>query len=105
MELSLTPRAARAVLVRAREADVAGWLLRIAVVAGGCKGLSYDLYFVESAGAEDEVIQAGAVRIAVDRKSAALLDGTRIDLPRGPSFRFENPRARRTCSCGASFET
>ena len=105
MQLSLTPRAVRAVLARAREAEVSGWLLRIAVVPGGCNGLTYDLYFVESAGAEDEVVEAGPIRVAVDRGSAALLDGTSIDYPREPSFRFDNPRARRTCSCGASFET
>lgn len=105
MRLSLTDRAARAVLARAQEAEVQGWLLRIAVVAGGCNGLTYDLYFVESAGPEDAVVNSGAVQIAVDRASAPLLEGTVIDLPRGPGFRFDNPHARRTCSCGASFET
>jgi iron-sulfur cluster assembly accessory protein len=105
MRLSLTDRAAQAVLARAREAEVAGWLLRVAVVAGGCNGLSYDLYFVESAGPDDAIVDAGAVRLAIDPVSAPLLDGAVIDFPRGPSFRFDNPRARRTCSCGASFET
>jgi iron-sulfur cluster assembly protein len=105
MHLSLTDRAAQAVLSRAREAEVQGWLLRVAVVAGGCNGLTYDLYFVESAGPEDAVVESGAVRIAVDPASAPLLEGTVIDLPRGPGFRFDNPRARRACSCGASFET
>ena len=106
MTLTLTPRAAEAVQARAREADVAGWLLRVAVVAGGCNGLCYDLYFVPDAGADDAVVEAGPVRLAVDRKSAELLDGTVIDLPRpgAQSFRFENPRARKSCSCGASFE-
>jgi len=105
MRLSLTDRAAEAVRARAVEADVAGWLLRVAVVAGGCNGLTYDLYFVESAGTEDAVVEENGVRIAVDPASAKLLDGTVIDLPRGPGFHFDNPRARRTCSCGASFET
>lgn len=105
MQLSLTPRAAEAVLARARDADVAGWLLRVAVVSGGCNGLTYDLYFVPKAGPEDTVIEAGAVRVAIDRTSAPLLDGCEIDLPRSsPSFRFQNPRARKSCSCGASFE-
>jgi len=103
--LSLTDRAANAVLSRAREAEVDGWLLRIAVVAGGCNGLTYDLYFVERPGPEDAVVESGPVRLAVDRASAALLDGTVIDFAKGPSFLFDNPRARRTCSCGGSFET
>ncbi len=104
MNLTLTERAAQAVLARARQAEVEGWLLRIAVVAGGCNGLTYDLYFVEEPGPEDAVVESGPVRVAVDRASAPLLDGTTIDLPRGDSFRFDNPRARKTCSCGASFE-
>jgi iron-sulfur cluster assembly accessory protein len=105
MRISLTDRAAEAVLHRAREAEVEGWLLRIAVVAGGCNGLTYDLYFVESAGEGDAVVDSGSVKIAVDPASAMLLEGTVIDLLRGPGFTFDNPRARRTCSCGGSFET
>jgi iron-sulfur cluster assembly protein len=105
MRLSLTDRAAQAVLDRAREAEVEGWLLRIAVVAGGCNGLTYDLYFVESARPDDALVDAGSLKITVDPASAALLDGAVIDFPRGPGFRFDNPKARRTCSCGASFET
>src|SRR5437667_3733850 len=104
MTLTLAPRALDAIQDRARQADVAGWLLRIAVVAGGCNGLTYDLYFVEEAGPEDTVIDAGPVRVAIDRASAPLLDGTVIDLPKPESFRFQNPRARKVCSCGASFE-
>jgi len=104
VQLSLTDRAAAAVLARAREAEVAGWLLRVAVVAGGCNGLTYELYFVPEAGPADAVIEAGGVRVAVDPASASLLEGTVIDLPGGPGFRFDNPRARKSCSCGASFE-
>ena len=104
MQLGLTARAAAAVKARAQEAELAGWLLRIAVVAGGCNGLSYDLYFVQEAGAEDTVVETGGLRVVVDAASAPLLDGTVIDLPKADSFRFDNPRARKTCSCGASFE-
>ena len=104
MQLSLTARAAQAALARARDAEVEGWLLRIAVVGGGCNGLTYDLFFVPEPGPEDAVIESSGLRVAVDRASQKLLDGTVIDLPRGGSFEFQNPRARRSCSCGASFE-
>ena len=107
MAVTLTERAARAVLDRQRESDVAGWLLRVAVVGGGCNGLSYDLYFVEEPNPTDAVSDAPlGVRVAVDEASARLLDGTIIDLPGEGSagFRFDNPRARKACSCGASFE-
>jgi iron-sulfur cluster assembly protein len=104
MRLSLTERAADAVRARAQEAEVQGWALRVAVVAGGCNGLTYELYFVERAGPEDAVVEVHGVRVAVDPASAPLLDGTVIDLAGGPGFIFQNPRARATCSCGASFE-
>ena len=104
MQLQLTERAAAAVLARARDGGVPGWLLRVAVVSGGCNGLCYDLYLVESSGPEDTVVETSGVRVAVDRGSAPLLDGLRIDFSRGPSFLFDNPRARKSCSCGASFE-
>lgn len=104
MLLSLTARAADAVRARAKDAEVSGWLLRIAVVAGGCNGLTYDLYFVNEPGPEDSVVETEGLRIAVDRASAPLLDGMTIDFASGPSFSFKNPRARKSCSCGASFE-
>lgn len=104
MKLSLTARAAAAVKERAAGAEVSGWLLRVAVVAGGCNGLTYDLYFVAEPGPGDDVVETEGVRVAIDRASAPLLDGTLIDYPPGPSFRFDNPRARKSCSCGASFE-
>ena len=104
MQLTLTARAAAAVRARAQVAEVTGWLLRVAVVAGGCNGLTYDLYFVNESGPEDAIVESDGIKIAVDRASAPLLDGTVIDLPSGPSFSFRNPRARKSCSCGASFE-
>jgi iron-sulfur cluster assembly accessory protein len=104
VQLTLTERAAQAVRARADEAEVSGWLLRVAVVAGGCNGLTYDLYFVPRAGETDELIESAGVRVAVDPASAPMLDGTVIDLGDARSFRFDNPRARRGCSCGASFE-
>jgi iron-sulfur cluster assembly protein len=102
--VTLTERAAEAVLQRQREADVEGHLLRVAVVGGGCNGLSYELYFVPQPNATDAVFEAGRVRVAVDEASVPLLDGTLIDLDRKGAFRFDNPRARRGCACGASFE-
>ena len=104
--IGLTPRAAEAVLERARAAEAEGQLLRVAVVAGGCNGLSYELYFVESAAEGDRVFDAQGVRVAVDPTSLPLLQGTVIDLAEGrsPTFLFHNPRARKRCSCGASFE-
>ncbi|GAC1342378.1 MAG: iron-sulfur cluster assembly protein IscA [Myxococcales bacterium] len=90
---------------RARDAGTDDWLLRVAVVAGGCNGLSWELYFVEGAMPADRVFESHGIRLAVDPASLPLLEGTVIDLPgSSPAFQFTNPRARKTCSCGASFE-
>jgi iron-sulfur cluster assembly protein len=102
----MTPRAVAAALGRAREAGVDGWFFRVAVVAGGCSGLCYELFFVERPGPEDLVVACGdGLTALVDPSTLRLLAGTVIDLGRGPkpSFLFSNPRARTGCSCGASF--
>ena len=104
--LALSAEAAEAVRARARDAGTDGWLLRVAVVAGGCNGLSWELYFVPEASDKDAVFESHGLRLAVDPASLPLLEGTVIDLPgpRPAAFQFVNPRARKTCSCGASFE-
>ena len=104
MQLRFTERAAEAVRARAREADVPGWLLRVAVVSGGCSGLTYELYFVPAPNAADELVESLGVSVAVDAASVRMLDGIEIDIADARSFRFSNPLARRACSCGASFE-
>src|SRR5256885_17092908 len=103
MELRLTGAAAEAVRDRAREAGVSDHLLRIAVVAGGCNGLSYDPYLVPEALPDDAVVEACGVRVAVDAASARLLEGTLVDL-RGRSFVFQNPRARQSCPCAPGLQ-
>jgi iron-sulfur cluster assembly protein len=104
--IALSRTAAQAILARAREAGTDGWVLRVAVVAGGCNGLSWELYFVPEALGEDKVFESHGIRLAVDPASLPLLEGTVIDLPgqRPSAFQFTNPRARKVCSCGASFE-
>ena len=106
MPLTLTPRAAAAALARAREAGVEGHCFRVAVVAGGCNGLAWDLYFVEAPGPGDTVVECGPLRVVIDRASLPLLRGVTIDLATGraPSFVFDHPGAKKRCSCGASFE-
>ena len=103
--IALTPRAAAAALARAREAGVEGFCFRVAVVAGGCEGLAWDLYLVEAPGPDDTLVECGPLRLVIDQASLPLLRGTTIDLGAGkqPAFVFDNPRARKRCSCGASF--
>lgn len=86
--------------------NLAGHLLRIAVVGGGCSGYNYDLDLVREAKETDVTYDCGGIRVAVDRQSVPFLDGTVIDFVetlQGAGFKFNNPKAKATCGCGTSF--
>ncbi len=80
--------------------------LRVGVRKSGCSGFSYVLDYVREVGSDDAVFEDRGVRIVVDRKNLALIDGTRVDFVReglGQAFRFDNPNVRDACGCGESF--
>ena len=90
--------------------DLAGTFLRVAVVPGGCSGLTYDLGWDTALGADDETVvletPAGALTVAMDLKSRLYVEGTTLDFSDGldgKGFHFNNPQAARTCACGESF--
>ncbi len=79
--------------------------LRIGVVGGGCSGFSYTMGFDDPKD-DDAVFTFEDVRVVVDPASREYLDGTIIDYVtglHGSGFKFENPKATRTCGCGSSF--
>jgi|SRR6185369_10899280 len=79
--------------------------LRIGVVGGGCSGFSYTMGFDDPKD-DDAVFTFGDVRVVIDPASREYLDGTVIDYVtglHGSGFKFENPKATRTCGCGSSF--
>ena len=79
--------------------------LRISVVGGGCSGFQYSLSFdVEKEG--DTAQEIDGAKIFVDEISLPYIAGTTLDYVEGlhaGGFRFDNPRASRTCGCGSSF--
>jgi iron-sulfur cluster insertion protein len=80
--------------------------LRVAVVAGGCSGFSYDLYFDEQPRPEDKVFEADGVKVFVDALSFRYLEGCEIDYVEsiaGAGFKFNNPQSKGSCGCGKSF--
>ncbi len=106
--LTITPAAAaRLREVADREGvDTATTYLRVLVVAGGCSGLTHDLGWDPVAGADDELLETGGLRVLLDPRSAAYLEGSTLDFSEGldgRGFHFENPQASRTCACGESF--
>jgi iron-sulfur cluster assembly accessory protein len=80
--------------------------LRVSVADGGCSGFSYKLSFDKEQKAEDIVVESDGVKVYVDPKSAAFLQGIVIDFVSGlygGGFKFTNPNATATCGCGTSF--
>ena len=101
----LTPAAgAKVRALIAREAQ--GDFLRIAITGGGCNGLSYQLKFVPAPRRGDLCVETGGVRVLVDSRSALYLKGTHVDYSAAlvaGGFKFTNPNAKASCSCGESF--
>ncbi len=105
-DIKLTPKALAMVRkMQEREGLGAERGLRIGVVGGGCSGFQYQLQFdVQKPG--DHVTMAEGVRLLVDEVSLPYLAGTTLDYVEGlhgAGFKFDNPRASRTCGCGSSF--
>lgn len=83
-----------------------GEFLRIAISGGGCNGLSYKMKFVSAPKRGDILVRTAGVRVLVDSKSALYLKGTHLDYSAAMvsgGFKFSNPNAKASCSCGESF--
>lgn len=83
-----------------------GELLRVAITGGGCNGLSYKMKFVPAAKRGDILVRTGDTCVVVDSKSALYLKGTHLDYSGAMvsgGFKFSNPNAKASCSCGESF--
>ncbi len=102
-QVALTSAAAAALSALLREEDATDHGLRVRIVGGGCAGFSYDLALAPGPGPDEEELASGGVRLFVDRRARPLLEGLVIDY--AGAFRFLNPNARETCSCGVSFDT
>jgi iron-sulfur cluster assembly protein len=101
----LTPAAgAKVKALIAREQQ--GEFLRVAITGGGCNGLSYKMKFVPEPKRGDILVHTAGVSVLVDSKSALYLKGTHLDYSPAMvsgGFKFSNPNAKASCSCGESF--
>ena len=83
-----------------------GELLRIAITGGGCNGLSYKLKFASEPKRGDILVRSAGVAVIVDPRTALYLKGTVLDYSTqliAGGFKFSNPNAKASCSCGESF--
>ncbi|MGR6860891.1 MULTISPECIES: iron-sulfur cluster assembly protein IscA [unclassified Aliivibrio] len=80
--------------------------LRLGVRTSGCSGMAYILEFVDELNEEDEVFEEFGVKIIIDPKSLAYMDGTELDFAKeglNEGFQFNNPNVKSECGCGESF--
>ncbi|OZI70695.1 iron-sulfur cluster assembly protein IscA [Bordetella genomosp. 12] len=80
--------------------------LRLGVRTTGCSGMAYKLEYVDEVQADDMEFESFGVKVFVDPKSLAYLDGTELDYAReglNEGFKFRNPNEKATCGCGESF--
>ena len=105
MAVTLTDRAAEHVqrYIAKRGKGVG---LRLGVRTTGCSGLAYKLEFADDVSPEDTTFESNGVRVLVDPKSLAYLEGTELDYVReglNEGFKFNNPNEKDRCGCGESF--
>lgn len=106
--ISVTDKAAEAIKSIMQKEGLSEYGLRVAVVGGGCSGMSYKLNFEKDAAQGDKIFEEKGVRIFVDTKSHLFLNGTTLDYSdglQGSGFSFQNPNAKSSCGCGSSFSS
>ena len=83
-----------------------GFGIRLGVKTSGCSGMAYKLEFVDHTEMEDLVFESHGVKVVIDPKSLAYLDGTELDFVKeglNEGFKFNNPNVKDQCGCGESF--
>jgi iron-sulfur cluster assembly protein len=80
--------------------------LRVGVRRTGCNGYAYVVNYADEIEPGDVVFEDRGVKVVVDEKSLALIDGTEVDFVKqglNEAFRFRNPNVTGECGCGESF--
>jgi iron-sulfur cluster assembly protein len=104
--ITVTPQAAERVKQLLNKVGKPNGALRVKVASGGCSGLSYNLEPADQPTPQDAVIETQGIRVFLDKKSLLYLAGTELFYESGlmgSGFKFKNPNAVASCSCGESF--
>ena len=105
--LQISENAGKLIQKMTTRQGIPGGGLRIAIKAGGCSGLSYTFAWEGAPRDGDHVFDGPeGSKVFVDPKSLKFLDGTVLDYDTSlvsKGFIFNNPHAKSSCGCGASF--
>jgi iron-sulfur cluster assembly protein len=105
MAISLTSNAAQRVRTYlAKRGHGIG--LRVGVKRTGCSGWAYVIDYADAVDSDDVVFESEDVKVVVDQKSLAIIDGTQVDFIKegiNEAFKFRNPNTKGECGCGESF--
>lgn len=80
--------------------------LRLAVIGGGCSGLSYKLGWDDPSERDEVHKYENGLLVMIDEKSAEFLKGSTLvfhDSIEQTGFEVQNPNASSCCGCGNSF--
>lgn len=105
MSISLTKKAAEHVKSYLEKRGK-GVGVRLGVKTTGCSGMAYTIEFADDVDEEDHVFEDKGVKVIVNPKSMAYLNGTELDYTReglNEGFQFINPNEKDRCGCGESF--
>ena len=105
MAITLSERAATRVqnFMKSRGKGIG---LRLSVKTSGCSGMAYSIEFADELDEDDLTFESFGVKLLVDQKSLAYLDGTELDYTKeglNEGFKFNNPNVKGECGCGESF--
>jgi iron-sulfur cluster assembly protein len=104
--IRLSASAASEVLRLKAKAQNSDLKLRISLLPSNCLNFSYSLTLDADAQVEDRLYENESIAIIVNAEILPYLNGLSLDYSEdlmGGGFRFHNPNALQTCSCGNSF--
>lgn len=107
--IELSPSAAQEIKRIKQSRQQSDFSIQVEVKRGGCLGLIYQLTLKDSSlftNSHRESCYSHDLEILIDSSDKEILSGLKIDFSEdlmGGGFRFYNPHASATCSCGLSF--
>ncbi|MGB0564640.1 MAG: HesB/IscA family protein [Spirulinaceae cyanobacterium] len=106
--IHLSPAAAQEIRRLQAATHRSAHYLQLSIAPGGCADWAYQLGFVGAEQVDVASLQTTdqGLKVAIAPEHLSHLENLTLDYAEdlmGGSFRFENPNATETCSCGHSF--